>query len=237
MEVSFSVEARLLTALGKFTAASEMRFNLSCLWCEVGKNTLRLTATDGHRLAVVHLTKEESPYRPFYAVHVRRLKKGGGFLLPIHALKPVLAHAGSWPVQVVYDGEKIAVGEFGGLCMAVQEVQGVFPDYQLVVPRNNPQPTAALGVNVNYLHDYQDFVTVMGTLPGHDSPPLRVGQGRRARDQKLRGLALSFYGADKCIGIKHPFMPWFYGALMPMRLEDEKMGAPVWLLEPTKKAA
>ncbi|MBR1425899.1 MAG: DNA polymerase III subunit beta [Paludibacteraceae bacterium] len=127
---SFEIPASdLLDAIGKTifcTATDEdLRPVMTGIYFDLTEESLTMVATDAHRL--VRYTNS--------AVHGAAQ---AGFILPkkpANILKNVLAKEAD-NVQVAF-GQKHVVFTFGRTCITCRQIEGRFPNYQAVIPKNN----------------------------------------------------------------------------------------------------
>jgi DNA polymerase-3 subunit beta len=127
------VPAELLAQidLTSFAASTdETRYNLNGVYFEPQGPVLRMVATDGHRLAL-----SEKPLAGDYA-----LKRG--VILPrkgLHELKKLLGEAGDAgtekPETKLGFAENSAIYRRPGVVMAMRLIEGMFPDYKQVIPK------------------------------------------------------------------------------------------------------
>jgi len=127
------VPAELLAQidLTSFAASTdETRYNLNGVFFEPQGPVLRMVATDGHRLAL-----SEKPLAGDYA-----LKRG--VILPrkgLHELKKLLGEsvdaAGEKPETKLGFAENSAVYRRPGVVLAMRLIEGMFPDYKQVIPK------------------------------------------------------------------------------------------------------
>jgi DNA polymerase III subunit beta len=105
----------------------EARYNLSGVYVESsGPGSLRMVATDGHRLALVDR-------------EVPGFNMQGGTIIPrkgMAELRKLLDQAGDSEVDLVIDGQ-LAWLRRGGTEVSMRLVEGEFPDYRGVVPKDS----------------------------------------------------------------------------------------------------
>ncbi len=93
-----------------------------------GKEVLRMVATDGHRLSLIHRE----------GFRIRGIEKG--IILPkkgILEVKKILAdRAGEEPVEIYFDGTHGFL-RIGKSLMIVRLIDGEFPEYEQVIPKEN----------------------------------------------------------------------------------------------------
>ncbi|HKJ47807.1 MAG TPA: DNA polymerase III subunit beta [Christiangramia sp.] len=121
----------------------ESKYNLNGIFCQVqeGTNQLRLVATDGHRLSMID--KE-------IAVSVSS-ELTRGVILPRKGILELkkLAEEGDGDLQLGFMDNNAVVSK-NQTVIIMRLVDGEFPDYSRVIPKNNQQ-TAAIAVDP-FLH-------------------------------------------------------------------------------------
>ena len=113
-----------------FAASSEeSRYHLNGIFFyQAGKDVLRMVATDGHRLAMIH----REGYR------IRGIEKG--IILPkkgVLEVKKILGDkGGEEKVEIYFDGTNgfLRIAKF---LMILRLIDGEFPEYEQVIPREN----------------------------------------------------------------------------------------------------
>jgi DNA polymerase-3 subunit beta len=111
-------------------SAEESRYNLSGVFFEVissqEKNLARMVATDGHRLALIDREGAEIP----------RMEKGA--IIPKRGLNEVRKIAGEYPGEIMISlTETTCVVKAGSFVMMIRLIDGDFPDYRQVIPRES----------------------------------------------------------------------------------------------------
>jgi len=116
-------------------STDETRFNLNGVFFQpVANGGVRMVATDGHRLSLV-----ERPIEGDF--HLKR-----GVIVPrkgMHELKRLLAEAGNEEAELGF-AENSGVFRRPGLTMVMQLINGTFPEYEQVIPRESAR-TLRLG--------------------------------------------------------------------------------------------
>lgn len=139
--VSVSPEALLgLVDRTAFAASTdETRYNLNGVFFEPASGSIRLVATDGHRLSLA-----EAPVEGDF-----HLKKG--VILPrkgINELRKLLAEASEGPEEAPKGelgfAENSAVFRRTGVVLVMRLIEGSFPDYRQVIPKAG-EKVATLG--------------------------------------------------------------------------------------------
>ncbi|GIW42316.1 MAG: DNA polymerase III subunit beta [Candidatus Binatia bacterium] len=111
-------------------ASDETRINLAGIYVEkLGEASLRMVATDGHRLAMV--TREVGSCAGPWGVILPR--KGVGELRRLLEAGPE-----GLEVSLVHDGGLVHVGA-GDVELSMRLVEGEFPDYKQVLPKKLPR--------------------------------------------------------------------------------------------------
>src|SRR5690606_5573157 len=109
-------------------STDETRFNLNGVFFQPVKGGgVRMVATDGHRLSLV-----ERPIEGDFQL-------GRGVIVPrkgIHELKRLLAEGGSDDAELGFAGNS-GVFRRPGLTMVMQLINGQFPEYEQVIPRES----------------------------------------------------------------------------------------------------
>jgi DNA polymerase III subunit beta len=129
-----SLEPKLLLELIDRTSfavsSDETRYNLNGVFFEPAGGSIRMVATDGHRLALAE-AKVEGDFK---------LKKG--VILPkkgLYELKKLLAEATEGaeekPKGDLGFVESSAIFRRPGLLLAMRLIEGMFPDYRQVIPK------------------------------------------------------------------------------------------------------
>ena len=134
-----SVRPRQLLEMIEMTAfavsTDETRFNLNGVYFHPVKGGgVRMVATDGHRLSLVERVIEGD----------FQLKRG--VIIPrkgIHELKRLLAEAGNEEAELGF-ADNSGVFRRPGLVMVMQLINGQFPEYEQVIPRESAR-TLRLG--------------------------------------------------------------------------------------------
>jgi DNA polymerase-3 subunit beta len=122
--------ARLIDKTRFAISTEETRYYLNGLYLhavvEDGKAKLRAVATDGHRLALAEMDAPEGAVG------------GPGVIVPRKTIDQVrrLLDDGSGPVDVQVSAAKVRF-EFGRASLTSKVIDGSFPDYLRVIPRDN----------------------------------------------------------------------------------------------------
>ncbi|HYF22110.1 MAG TPA: DNA polymerase III subunit beta [Caulobacteraceae bacterium] len=122
--------ARLIDKTRFAVSTEETRYYLNGLYLHTvmdgGQAKLRAVATDGHRLALAEMPAPEGAVG------------GPGVIVPRKTIDQVrrLLEDGSGPVDVQVSSAKVRF-EFGRAALTSKVIDGSFPDYMRVIPRDN----------------------------------------------------------------------------------------------------
>lgn len=122
--------ARLIDKTRFAISTEETRYYLNGLYLHVvsdgGEAKLRAVATDGHRLALAEMAAPEGA------------AGGPGVIIPRKTIDQVrrLLDDGSGPVDVQVSSAKVRF-EFGRASLTSKVIDGSFPDYMRVIPKDN----------------------------------------------------------------------------------------------------
>jgi DNA polymerase-3 subunit beta len=122
--------ARLIDKTRFAISTEETRYYLNGLYLHVvsdgGEAKLRAVATDGHRLALAEMSAPEGA------------AGGPGVIIPRKTIDQVrrLLDDGAGPVDVQVSAAKVRF-EFGRASLTSKVIDGSFPDYMRVIPRDN----------------------------------------------------------------------------------------------------
>ncbi len=110
-------------------STDDARYNLSGVYWEPRRESLRMVATDGHRLAMIDRPAAQLPKKPV--------------IVPRRALVELRRVLGNAPdkEQVISYGfsDNHAVFRVGSVTLTARLIDGQFPDYEQVVPKNSPK--------------------------------------------------------------------------------------------------
>jgi DNA polymerase-3 subunit beta len=126
LELSAAALRELLQRTHFSMAQQDVRYYLNGLLLETEGKTLRGVATDGHRLALAELGLETATARPEQVIVPR---KG---VLELNRLLP-----GEGSVKVTLGASHVRA-QFDGLRLTSKLIDGRFPDYGRVIPKNPP---------------------------------------------------------------------------------------------------
>lgn len=125
MELPQKVLLRLIEQVQYAMASNDIRFYLNSLLLETEGNTVRVVATDGHRLATSHATLDSDVSK-------------ASVLLPRKAVLELarLLKPEAPPVSITLKDNQ-AIFRFSGLEFITKLTEGKFPDYKRVLPANH----------------------------------------------------------------------------------------------------
>jgi DNA polymerase III subunit beta len=112
-------------------SGDETRYNLGGVFVEQEGTLLRMVATDGHRLALAEKQLAEGPPEAKLTRGVIIPKKGLLELRRLVSEEGGVCELGFTPGSVVFRRE--------GVQIIVRLLDGIFPDYRQVIPRENPR--------------------------------------------------------------------------------------------------
>lgn len=121
----------LAAAIGKVAHAQsheETRFYLNGFYLHRHADTLRLVATDGHRMAVVDLPSSQAAPDGLEGVIVPRQSAG--------ELQRIAAEAADQDVTLEITEDRLTC-RHGDVTLSTKLVEGTFPDYERVIPTQN----------------------------------------------------------------------------------------------------
>jgi DNA polymerase-3 subunit beta len=127
LKIAAAVLADMIDKTLFAVSPDEARYNLSGVYIEAPENGLaRMVATDGHRLA--RIDREVADFA-----------MQGGVIIPrkgLGELRKLLDQAGDAEIQLVLDGQ-LAWLKRGGTEVSMRLVEGEFPDYRGVIPKDS----------------------------------------------------------------------------------------------------
>jgi DNA polymerase III subunit beta len=127
LNVSAAILANMIDKTIFSVSPDEARYNLSGVYVESPSNGLvRMVATDGHRLSLIDREA------PGFAMQ-------GGAIIPrkgLAELRKLLDQAGDTEADLILDGQ-LAWLRRGGTEVSMRLVEGEFPDYRGVVPKES----------------------------------------------------------------------------------------------------
>jgi len=125
VEVENSRLARMFSKTIFAVSADELRPALMGVFIQIMDNEFRMVATDGHRLSKIVY----SPF-PFKDSSVR-------MIVPPKAVQLALKHFGEEGMTRICMDDKSLRFEFDGTTLYTRLVEGQYPDYERVIPRDN----------------------------------------------------------------------------------------------------
>jgi hypothetical protein len=138
--------------LWRFCTKDETRFNLQYVQVVLEGANITGVATDGHRLTKVTCLNPEPlpPDAPRVGMHFSAQD--------MKAMSKALKSFRGVP-GVITDGKKAHVGN---VSMNLAEYQGLFPDWQQVMPKADKKRVARYGINPLYVGDIGDYLKACG---------------------------------------------------------------------------
>jgi DNA polymerase-3 subunit beta len=132
MQVTLDTEAlrKMIRKCIYAVSTDETRPMLNGVLVELAQGTFGMVATDGHRLAYVKRKQEVGK------------AKSGDIIVPPKALNQVMRLAGEERVQVGF-AKNYAVFELGRTVVYCRLLEGPFPDYRQVIPKEHPKKVVA----------------------------------------------------------------------------------------------
>lgn len=118
-----TMPASSLADLVPFISREETRYYLNGVFVEVGVETVRTVATNGHTLGFIRdaaAREDES--------------NGGGFIVPRQAVEWLAKHSGAGPLTVVLTAAKASFAS-ASFTLITKLIDGKYPDWQRVVPK------------------------------------------------------------------------------------------------------
>lgn len=127
-ELPASVLSRLLHSVSFASAAQDIRYYLNGVLLELDGANVRAVATDGHRMAVCEAKVEGEGLEPRQAIIPGKT---------VAELLRLLDADSDDSVSIGMNGTQASF-EFGNVAMVSKLIEGKFPDYQRVIPKDNP---------------------------------------------------------------------------------------------------
>ncbi|MCX7946435.1 MAG: DNA polymerase III subunit beta [Hydrogenophilus sp.] len=128
---TISLSKRLLRRLLSLTAFAmaqqDVRYYLNGVFLQIVDGTLHAVATDGHRLAHVEEPLAEPPAAPLEAILPRKA---------VLELERLLTDSDE-AITLLF-AERQVTAALGSVRFTTKTIEGRFPDYQRVLPKNNP---------------------------------------------------------------------------------------------------
>jgi len=181
------------------TANDELRPVMNCILVEVGNENLNFVASDAHKLV---------RYKRFDG---RAEIEDNSFILPKKPstlLKNILGKKDT-PVSISFTSKR-AVFCFGSYSLSCKLVEGKFPNYNSVIPQNNPN---------KIIIDRADLQNTLRRVSVVSNPASNLVKFEISQDQLIvsaqdvdfstaghETLACQYEGADLAIGFKSAFL-------------------------------
>lgn len=180
------------------TANDLLRPVMNCIFIELGQENINFVASDAHKLVRYKRFDGKSDIE-------------GSFILPKKPstlLKNVIGRKDS-PINITFTS-KIAVFNFGTYTLSCKLVEGKFPNYNSVIPQNNPN---------KIIVDRNDFQNTLRRISVVSNPASNLVKMEISQDQlvvsaqdvdfSIAGrevLACQYDGNDISIGFKSAFL-------------------------------
>lgn len=115
-----------LNRIAHAISTEEVRYYLCGVFAHVVDGTLRLATTDGHRLGVVTVGLPDG------AADLPDI------IIPTHAVRFLLAREDEGEAEFTIDDRSVAVTFADGIAYRSKLIDGSFPNYERVIPKENP---------------------------------------------------------------------------------------------------
>ncbi|MGH7932414.1 MAG: DNA polymerase III subunit beta, partial [Candidatus Binataceae bacterium] len=186
----------------------EARYNLSGVFIEApGPGSARMVATDGHRLSLIEREV------PGFAMQ-------GGAIIPrkgLTELRKLLDQAGDGEAQLVLDGQ-LAWLKHGATEVSMRLVEGEFPDYREVVPKDSRyQITVARDALLAAIKRAAIFSNERyhGVKLGLSSGTLTVSSTSPEMGEASETVDVDFNGDDFSIGFNAAYLQQMLNVIAP----------------------
>jgi DNA polymerase-3 subunit beta len=195
-QLKLAVPAEYIGVLKLFIAKNDVRYYLHGIALEIGQTESRLIATDGHRLGVFRLLSDQPAVATPFTI-----------ILPTELVEHIKPNKGEVEITIGPEeqGSKLLTLTQNGVAFRGLALDGTFPDWRRVIPREISGVAAQF--NLNYIGDLGKATRI---LRGKNA--LGVGIGHNGNSGALIDLA------DEN----------FVGVLMPMR-GDAPKSVPAWV--------
>jgi DNA polymerase-3 subunit beta len=231
-----SVDLAALLGMSKFAMSTEeTKYYLNGVYLHHADGHIRAVATDGHRLA--HVDGPDVPMFP-------------GVIVPRKTVAELTKGADVGPVTVSVSDTKIRF-DFGAIVIVSKVVDGTFPAYERILPKNNGNTMTAKAdalkavvARVTTVADDR-FNTVKLTL-GHDGVVLSC---RAATGEADDYADATYDGDDMSIGFNAKYFAEvisqigsgtavikFGGAMDPIIVSEEGVDGVFWVMMPLRVA-
>lgn len=153
-----------LKATASFASTEVAHYYLNGVYIHIANDgTLRLVATDGHRMAIV---------KPLDTLHDKQFE---AFIMPDETIKLLKGNAKKHFIKAEIDTEKrtISVTDHNKPTMTLhyEPIDGTFPDYMRVIPdaKNFGQSCSTASFNPKYLGAFEAFGNGVQMFPNKDA--------------------------------------------------------------------
>lgn len=148
-----------------------------------------LCATDGHRLAYI-------PEKAF-EIDSPEMWKDSELIIQFSSAALRKISKKIQELELTIDGERVKFCDQVIGCI----IDGTYPPFKHLFPKENSEESISeIGINPNLLKDFY------------------VNKSTMINGTYCEGVILTFYGAEKAIGVYIPAMPEVKGLIMPMRI-------------------
>lgn len=203
MSTTFTIQAAVLEAMQHFcqkpTATAHAA--LSELLIEITPEAVRLVATDGYVLGLMHLTAISG-----YGFALHACDAPTAVAIPFTNLAPAMRNRKDL-VTFTLEGLTVTVEVAGQTFQPPVRSRDEYPDYRRVIPEESGKPVTRIGLDLALLSRFTAFAKVLKEEPHID---------------------VSFSHALGPIGIRLKSINSFYGIVMPRQVAFDTV-IPGWL--------
>lgn len=204
MPTSFSIQTAVLEAMQQFCLKPTSTLGhliLHDILVEIAPDAVRLVATDGYCLGMLHLTGISG-----FGFRLHTCDTPTAVVLPLEEVKPLLRDRKQ---SVLFTVEEATVTlHAGGTCLTVSQRPGEdYPDYRRVLPETDDTSISRIALDTALLGRFANFAKILKEEPFFD---------------------FAFTHPTGPIGVRLKSVSSFYGVLMPRVLAFEE-GMPAWL--------
>ena len=193
---------RLLNKTRFAMSTDAMRYYLNGVYLHVADGKLCAVTTDAHRLAYAELAAPEGA------------KAIPGVILPrkmVNEVVKILADHGDAPVTVQLSAAKIRL-QVGGVVVTSKLIDGTFPDYNRVIPKNNThvftvpvKPFAVAVDRIITLTTDKDKIKAVGCHLSDGMLRLSIG-GLNVPGQGKEEIPADYQGESLSLGFNAPYL-------------------------------
>lgn len=191
-----NIDLNLVKAAAICTSKEETRYYLNGVFITSDGESLVSVATDGHRLAAFrHTIDQDAPLESF------------GVIIPLAIINNIKLNKHSTNATLSHvEGLKWSI-EYNGQSITFDAVDGTFPDWRRVVPKETSGEIAQF--NPSYIGDFAKIAKILG---GKKETPVIIAHNGE-------GQSLVSFG-DEIDGI---------AVIMPIREKGHSVNAPYWI--------